>query len=109
MTPTDFLSLLNTGTCESADELVWCANEVLAYYTSHPLGAAQFVRAVFIAMCAANVVKNGHGHWDFVFDKICILLVQNLDKVDFRFRMDFLTWVLSGWESKSGESEQCRS
>jgi hypothetical protein len=90
----DFLDLLNGGSCVGMDDVGWCCNEVLAYYTSHHLGAAEYVRAIFLSLCAVNAIRDGIGNWDFVFDKICTLLVQNLDKADFRFRMDFLRSVL---------------
>ena len=90
----DFLELLNTGSCEPMEDMAWCCNEVLNFYLDDGLGNSEFVRAMFVASCAVVVVQKGFGHWDFMFDKICKLLVQNMDKVDYEFRMRFLRHIL---------------
>ncbi len=90
----DFLELFNTGSCAVMEEVAWCCNEVLNHYFADDIGSAEFVRGIFIATCAVNIIEKGFGNWDFMFDKICMLLVQNMDKVDYQFRMNFLKRIL---------------
>lgn len=90
----DFCAMLNTGSCPSMHEMGWCCNEALAYYLADHLGAAQFVRAIFVAQCGVRAVEVEVAHWDFLFDKIVMLLVQNMDKTDYQFRMGFLRNIL---------------
>jgi len=91
---TDFRKMLNTGSCAVMQEMAWCCNEVLAYYLADALGSAQFVRAIFIALCGVRTIELGVGNWDFMFDKICMLLVQNMARTDYQFRMRFLKSIL---------------
>jgi len=91
---TDFQEMLNTGSCAAMQEVGWCCNEVLSYYLANHLGSAEFVRALFVALCAVRAIQAGFAHWDFIFDKILMLLVQNMDKTDYHFRMEFLINIL---------------
>lgn len=92
----DFLEMLNAGTCRNMEDMAWCSNEVLAFYAADPLDAASFVRAIFVALCAVFTIRAGVGRWDFVFDKVLLLLVANADKVDYDWRIGFLRQVLCG-------------
>lgn len=91
---TDFLEMLNTGSCAAMQDMGWSCNEVLSYYLANHLGSAQFVRAMFIALCGVSAIQSGCANWDFMFDKIIMLLVQNMDKTDYSFRMEFLRSIL---------------
>jgi hypothetical protein len=99
LSQSDFADLLNDHSTERMREMAWTCNEVLAFYISHDLGSAEFVRAIFIALIGVETIKKGFGNWDFMFDKICMLLVQNQDKLDYRFRMDLLRDMLCSTES----------
>lgn len=91
----DFLQMLNTGHCAALHEMGWCCDEVLAgYLASDHLSNAEFVRAVFIALCGVRAIEKGLAHWDFIFEKILRLLVANLHKVDYDFPMEFLRQIL---------------
>jgi len=92
---TNFQEMLNTGSCAAMHEMGWCCDEVLAgYLASDHLSNAEFVRAVFIALCGVRAIEKGLAHWDFIFEKILRLLVANLHKVDYDFPMEFLRQIL---------------
>jgi len=43
----DFLNVLHESSSATNEEMVWCCNEALAFYTSHPLGAAEYLRSFY--------------------------------------------------------------
>ena len=66
------------------------------FYIANDCGSAEFVRAVFLALCGVSAIQGGFANWDFIFDNICMLLVQNMDKTDYSYRMEFLKSFLCG-------------
>lgn len=109
VTASDFREMLDTGTCSAMQDMGWCCNEVLSFYLVEHLGSAQFVRALFIALCAVKAIEAGAATWDFIFDKLLMLLVQSIDKTDYRFRMELLKTILcnknvNGGVALSGEA-----
>ena len=97
LSPSDFTEVLDGKESSCLEDIYWTFNEVLAYYLSDDLGSAAYVRALFVSLVLADAIGKGIGDWQFVFDKICILMVQNTDKGDAIFRMNFLSMVLSDY------------
>lgn len=70
-------------------EVAFTFDEVLAKYSVIDLSNEDFVRAIFVSLILTDAIRRGHGHWSWTFDKTCQMIVRNLDKGDYEFRMDF--------------------
>lgn len=94
LTPEDLVRLYERNTHDKWEDVGWAFNEVLAYYSVSDLSDEEFVRALFVSLFLAQAIRLGHGHWSFSFDKMCKLIVRNISRGDFEFRMRFFRALL---------------
>ena len=75
-------------------EIAFAFDEMLCCYLDRNISNEEFVTGIFISLYLSEAIGEGHGDWEFSFDKILEMLCQNKEKVGFDFRMRFLAEIL---------------
>jgi hypothetical protein len=94
LTSNDIKRLLTDGVNVNWTDIAFAFDEVLAYYSVADLTDREFVRAVTVSLYSSDAIQNGHGDWEFTFDKIFTLMCRNMQRVTFAFRMEFFAELL---------------